>query len=195
MFILRAILIACAVILLFCFAVEFFWKKKSVSRPKPSSYSDQTKPEERKEEKEKPCSNLLKPEERKEEKEEQKEEEKKPSLDLSKTIPRSYSTTLPGFERIQQRKPSSYSDLLNTEEWRNKRLKIIKRDNCRCVYCGNRFHLHVHHKYYSAYPNGVLVDPWNYPDDALITLCSYCHQKVHARKKIKVYHRRYTDNY
>ena len=238
MFILRAILIACAVILLFCFAVEFFWKKKSVSRPKPSSYSDQTKAEkagggvkqnpqfeekqeklfsyldslkaeeqektllltyqkteERKEEKEKPCSNLLKPEKRKEKKEEKKEEETKPSSDLSKTIPRSYSTTLPGFERIQQRKPSSYSDLLNTEEWRNKRLKIIKRDNCRCVYCGNRFHLHVHHKYYSAYPNGVLVDPWNYPDDALITLCSYCHQRVHARKKIKVYHRRYTDNY
>ena len=112
-----------------------------------------------------------------------------------KTISSSYSRTLPGFEKIQQRKPSSYSDLLNTEEWRNKRLKIIKRDNCRCTYCGNRFHLHVHHKYYSAYPNGVLVDPWNYPDDALITLCSYCHQRVHARKKIKVYHRRYTDNY
>ena len=205
MFILRAILIACAVILLFCFKVLFFGKKKSVSRPKPNSYPDQTKPEERKEEKEKPCSNLLKPEKRKEEEkkpsldllkpEERKEEKEKPSSDLSKTIPRSYSTTLPGFERIQQRKPSSYSDLLNTEEWRNKRLKIIKRDNCRCIYCGNRFHLHVHHKYYSAYPNGVLVDPWNYPDDALITLCSYCHQRVHARKKIKVYHRRYTVNY
>lgn len=115
--------------------------------------------------------------------------------DSLKTIPRSDSTTLPGFERIQQRKPNSYSDLLNTEEWRNKRLKIIKRDNCRCTYCGNRFHLHVHHKYYSAYPNGVLVYPWNYPDNALITLCAYCHQRVHARKKIKVYHRRYTDNY
>lgn len=199
MFILRAILIACAVILLFCFKVLFFGKKESVSRPKPSSYSDQTKTEKVRvgggvkqnpqfEEKGKPCSKLLKPEKR-------KEEEKKPSSDLSKTIPRSYSTTLPGFERIQQRKPSSYSDLLNTEEWRNKRLKIIKRDNCRCVYCGNRFHLHVHHKYYSAYPNGVLVDPWNYPDDALITLCAYCHQRVHARKKIKVYYRRYTDNY
>ena len=246
MFILHAILIACAVILLVCFAVEFFGKKKSVSRPKPSFYSDQTKAEkagggvkqnpqfeekqeklfsyldslkaeeqktkpslnlskteereeEKKEEEKKPSSDLSKTEERekeqKEQKEEKNEEEKKPSSDLSKTIPRSYSTTLPGFERIQQRKPSSYSDLLNTEEWRNKRLKIIKRDNCRCVYCGNRFHLHVHHKYYSAYPNGALVDPWNYPDDALITLCSYCHQRVHARKKIKVYHRRYTDNY
>ena len=203
MFILRAILIACAVILFFCFKVLFFGKKKSVSRPKPNSYPNQIKTEkargvvkqnpqfEEKQEKLFSYLDSLKAEE-------QKEEEKKPSSDLSKTIktiPRSYSSTLPGFERTQRRKPSSYSDLLNTEEWRNKRLKIIKRDNCRCVYCGNRFNLHVHHKYYSAYPNGVLVDPWNYPDDALITLCSYCHQRVHARKKIKVYHRRYTDNY
>ena len=205
MFILRAILIACTVILFFCFKVLFFGEKKSVSRPKPNSYPDQTKTEkaggvgrvkqnpqfEEKQEKLFSYLDSLKAEE-------QKEEEQKPSSDLSKTIktiPRSYSSTLPGFERTQRRKPSSYSDLLNTEEWRNKRLKIIKRDNCRCVYCGNRFNLHVHHKYYSAYPNGVLVDPWNYPDDALITLCAYCHQRVHARKKIKVYHRRYTDNY
>lgn len=218
MFILRVILIACAIILFFCFKILFFGKKKSVSRPKSNSYPTQTKTEkarretvkqnpqfEEKQEKlfsyldslkaeeqvKKPFSDLPKTEER-------KEEEKKPYSDLSKTIkiiPRSYSTTLPGFERTQRRKSSSYSDLLNTEEWRNKRFKIIKRDNCRCTYCGNRFHLHVHHKYYSAYPNGVLVDPWNYPDDALITLCSYCHQRIHARKKIKVYHRRYTDNY
>lgn len=222
MFILRAILIACAVILLFCFAVEFFWKKKSVSRPKPSSYSDQTKAEkagggvkqnpqfEEKQEKlfsyldslkaEEQEKTLLltyqKTEERKEEKEKQKEEEKKPSLDLSKTIPRSYSTTLPGFNNIQRRSSDTYSDLLHTVEWRNKRERILKRDNYRCVYCGRRHvKLHVHHKYYSAYPNGVLVDPWNYPDDALITLCAYHHQRIHALRKIKVYYRRYADNY
>lgn len=45
MFILRAILIDCAVILLFCFKVLFFGKKKFVSRPKPNSYPDQTKTE------------------------------------------------------------------------------------------------------------------------------------------------------
>lgn len=45
MFILRAILIACAVILFFYFKVLFFGKKKSVSRPKPNSYPDQTKTE------------------------------------------------------------------------------------------------------------------------------------------------------
>ena len=145
---------------------------------------------------EKPCSDLSEKEERKEENKEQKEEEKKPSSDLSKTIPYSYSRTLPGFNNVRRRSSDTYSDLLHTTEWRNKREKILKRDDYRCVYCGRRHaKLHVHHKYYSAYPNGVLVDPWNYPDDALITLCAYCHQRVHARKKIKVYHRRYTDNY
>lgn len=169
--------------------------KKKKEKEKLISCLNSQETEQQKKKGENPRSDLSEKEERKEGNKGQKEEEKKPSSDLSKTIPRSYSTILPGFERIQQRKPSSHSHLLNTEEWRNKRLKIIKRDNCRCVYCGNRFHLHVHHKYYSAYPNGVLVDPWNYPDDALVTLCAYCHQRVHARKKIKVYHRRYTDNY
>lgn len=97
--------------------------------------------------------------------------------------------------KIREEHVRNYQALLQTKEWENKRIKILDRDHRRCAYCGNRFHLHVHHKYYSAYPNGVLVDPWNYPDDALITLCSYCHQRVHARKKIKVYYRRYTDNY
>lgn len=155
MFILRAILIACAVILLFCFKVLFFGKKKSVSRPKSNSYPDQIKTEkavggseekqkklfayldslkakeqvkslpliyqrqksEKKEEKEKPCSNLLKPEEHKEEeKKKQKEEKEKPCSDLSKTIPRSYSTTLPGFNNVRRRSSDTYSDLLHTTE-------------------------------------------------------------------------------
>lgn len=34
--------------------------------------------------------------------------------------------------------------------------------------------LHVHHKYYIEDRN-----PWEYDDDALITLCSDCHAKVH----------------
>lgn len=230
MFILHAILIACAVILLFCFKVSFFGKKKSISRPKPNSYPDQTKTEkvrsgnvkqnhqfEEKQEKlfsyldslkaeeqeTKPSLNLSKTEEREEEQKEQKEgnkeEEKKPSSDLSKiikTIPSSYSTTLPGFNNVRRRSSDIYSDLLHTAEWRNKRERILKRDNYRCVYCGRRHvKLHVHHKYYSAYPNGILVYPWNYPDDAFITLCAYCHQRVHVRKKIKVYYRRYTNNY
>lgn len=41
--------------------------------------------------------------------------------------------------------------------------------------------LHVHHKYY--------VDgrkPWDYPNDALITLCSECHEKLHRGRLAEV---------
>ena len=89
----------------------------------------------------------------------------------------------------------SYDDLLKTEEWREKRQKILNRDNNKCVYCGKTHNLQVHHKYYSKYPNGFRVYPWNYPDDALITLCDECHKKVHSKKKIKTYYRSYSDNY
>lgn len=89
----------------------------------------------------------------------------------------------------------SYEDLLKTKEWSQKRLKILNRDNHKCVYCGKTYSLQVHHKYYSKYPNGLRVYPWNYPDDALITLCDECHKKVHNKKKIKTYYRSYSDNY
>lgn len=82
----------------------------------------------------------------------------------------------------------TYDDLLQRDEWKDKRLKILNRDNNRCVYCGSNANLNVHHKYYYAYPNGRKVEPWNYPDNALITLCENCHHKVHKRKKVKWYH-------
>ena len=89
----------------------------------------------------------------------------------------------------------SYEELLQTKEWKTKRNSILKRDNNKCVFCGRTDNLQVHHKYYSKYPNGKMVKPWNYPDDALITLCKECHKKVHNKHKIKVYYRKYSDNY
>lgn len=35
--------------------------------------------------------------------------------------------------------------------------------------------LHVHHTYYRE----PRINPWEYPDDALITLCWVCHEKTH----------------
>ncbi|MGX7688631.1 hypothetical protein ACWA1C_15810 [Flectobacillus roseus] len=40
--------------------------------------------------------------------------------------------------------------------------------------------LHVHHKYYQM---GKL--PWDYPDEALITLCWRCHEGIHRKEKTK----------
>lgn len=96
---------------------------------------------------------------------------------------------------IGKKPESKYDSLLKTNEWRNKREKILYRDGYKCRWCGSMFDLNVHHKYYSAYPNGVLVKPWNYPDDALITLCKDCHKKAHQNKKIKTYHRKYTTKF
>ena len=88
-----------------------------------------------------------------------------------------------------------YKKLLQDPNWKAKRIKILNRDNYCCRYCGSTKYLKVHHKYYSRYPNGDKVMPWNYPDDALITLCWRCHNRVHLTKKIKLYYRRYDDNY
>lgn len=85
----------------------------------------------------------------------------------------------------------SYEELLNSEEWQQKRLSILKRDYFKCRYCGSKHNLQVHHKYYKKYPDGQKVKPWNYPDDALITLCRECHKKVHSKKRIKVYYTKY----
>jgi hypothetical protein len=40
--------------------------------------------------------------------------------------------------------------------------------------------LHVHHQYYQ---NNCM--PWEYPKDALITLCWQCHEDVHKNEKVK----------
>ena len=97
-------------------------------------------------------------------------------------------------QTCEKRQPQTYEDLLLTPEWKSKRGYILKRDNYKCQWCGKQEQLQVHHKYYSKYPNNVKVQPWNYPNDALITLCDECHQKAH-KKKIKVYYRKYTENY
>jgi hypothetical protein len=39
--------------------------------------------------------------------------------------------------------------------------------------------LHVHHKYYQTYKK-----PWEYPNDALQTLCWLCHEELHKNTKI-----------
>lgn len=70
----------------------------------------------------------------------------------------------------------SYEELLLSDEWREKRKHIINRDTMQCRMCGNqkKSELEVHHRYY-VYNSS----PWNYPDEALITLCQYCHSIIH----------------
>lgn len=68
---------------------------------------------------------------------------------------------------------SEYSEKLRDPCWQKKRLEILERDNWSCQYCNRKdMMLIVHHKTYSK-----SLEPWEYPDDMLITLCEDCHNK------------------
>lgn len=76
---------------------------------------------------------------------------------------------------------TGYSEKLKDPRWQRKRLEILQRDDFRCRSCErNDKTLHVHHSYYE---NGK--SPWEYPDDALLTLCVDCHSNV-TEKQIEL---------
>ena len=65
----------------------------------------------------------------------------------------------------------SYSEKLRDPRWQKKRLKILERDDWTCQNCLDTDRpLNVHHKYYIKG-----CDPWEYPPEALVTLCEGCH--------------------
>lgn len=67
---------------------------------------------------------------------------------------------------------SSYREKLLDPRWQKKRLGILSRDNFTCQQCASTEKtLHVHHHGYCQN-----LDPWDYPDAALLTLCWECHE-------------------
>lgn len=87
---------------------------------------------------------------------------------------------------------NQYDKLLDTTQWKIKREEILKRDNYTCRHCGKtNCMLQVHHKYYNKYPDNSYPPPWDYPNEALITLCNECHKKEHELKIIKTYYKKY----
>jgi hypothetical protein len=67
---------------------------------------------------------------------------------------------------------SEYSKKLKDPRWQKKRLEIFERDKWGCQRCyDTESTLHVHHL---RYLEGK--DPWDYPDEYLITLCEECHE-------------------
>lgn len=70
----------------------------------------------------------------------------------------------------------TYAEKLLDPRWQKKRLTILNRDQWKCRRCGNdKLTLHVHHL---TYLPGV--EPWDCPDDTLVTLCNDCHEKDHG---------------
>lgn len=85
----------------------------------------------------------------------------------------------------QRMNKKEYRALLKHPKWKTKRMQIIKRDGYACKVCGKKKYLQVHHKYYEGDKS-----PWQYPNKALITLCSVCHKKEHKRKDISSFFRK-----
>lgn len=86
---------------------------------------------------------------------------------------------------------SSYVDLLNTQEWHDKRLYILNLHNHKCDWCGSTRNLEIHHKKYLMYPNKQFIKPWEYKDKDLMCLCNSCHKKYHQKYKVKTYYTKY----
>lgn len=63
--------------------------------------------------------------------------------------------------------------------WQKKRLKIFERDGWMCNCCGDTEEaLAIHHDFYEA------DNPWDDPDEALVTLCVKCHSAIHRLLKL-----------
>jgi len=71
-----------------------------------------------------------------------------------------------------------YQRYLQSPEWQDKRLQVLQRDKYRCVDCGARKRLEVHHTSYARIFKEDLDD--------LITLCRACHEEEHTTKPIVV---------
>lgn len=68
----------------------------------------------------------------------------------------------------------NYYELLKTPEWKEKRLKILKRDNFKCLVCKSTKEFNVHHRIYIGNR-----PPWKYHNSCLATLCRKCHESIH----------------
>jgi 5-methylcytosine-specific restriction endonuclease McrA len=74
-----------------------------------------------------------------------------------------------------------YRRLLQDVRWKIKAQFIRKRDGHKCQHCGKKTNrLQVHH---TIYITGL--NPWEYENETLISLCSVCHKKEHNIKTTK----------
>jgi len=62
---------------------------------------------------------------------------------------------------------------LKSDEWQRKRYVVLKRDNWKCVHCGNRA-TQVHHTRYAKYNIGKEPIKW------LQSVCKPCHDDLHS---------------
>ena len=76
----------------------------------------------------------------------------------------------------------------NSQKWKRKRAKILRRDNYQCRECRRYGRMteatEVHHiKHADEYPELAFID------DNLVSLCHACHNKQHPEKANAMHHR------
>jgi hypothetical protein len=75
--------------------------------------------------------------------------------------------------RATKSRRSYYRDVyLKSKAWQRKRYVVLRRDNWRCVYCGQRA-TEVHHKKYA--PKNIGKEPIEW----LVSVCRSCHDSLH----------------
>lgn len=80
-----------------------------------------------------------------------------------------------------------YGELLKDPKWDTKRKEIISRDHGRCVCCGSKENLEVHHRQYHFIKfTNDFKKPWEYPNYIYVTLCKSCHKEGHKHYKVPV---------
>jgi 5-methylcytosine-specific restriction endonuclease McrA len=82
----------------------------------------------------------------------------------------------------------TYGEKLFDPRWLEKKKRILARDNNRCVICGkSNGKLCIHHKQYHFIKRlETHVEPWNYEDKYLVTLCESCHNRGHYRYQVPI---------
>jgi len=75
-------------------------------------------------------------------------------------------------QKRKERQDYYRNNYLKSDAWLRKRYVVLKRDNWRCVFCGDRA-TQVHHKKYAKYNIG------KEPIDWLVSVCKSCHDKQH----------------
>lgn len=74
----------------------------------------------------------------------------------------------------------NYLEKLKSPKWQKKRLEILQRDEFTCCYCNDKeTELQIHHLKYTK-------EPWDAPNEDLITLCKHCHCFISVYKNTKV---------
>lgn len=109
-------------------------------------------------------------------------------LELSEKFRRTAGDTSPPAKAKKKRTPSqqkakakrrkkeskrkkAYRAYIHSDQWKEIRNLILKRDHVTCLLCGSTLFLHVHHRHYQTFGNETGRE--------LATLCRGCHSGIH----------------